>query len=87
MEETNNIKETSNISLEQKIFSAGADYLIGLGTLWLAYDIPDIFIGAEHPYETLKGAIFNIGVPTLAYLSATYLLYLTNVFSDIDNQL
>ena len=68
-----------SLSLDQKVLTFGAGVFAGLGTLWLMNDIPDAIYG-NNPYETVKDAIFNIGIPTISYITAAASLYLTKIF-------
>jgi len=70
----------STISLEQKVLATATGIFAGLGTLWLINDIPDVVTKTANPYATIKDAVFNIGVPTLAYMSAATSLYLAKLF-------
>lgn len=73
-------EKVSNLSLEQKVLAAATGIFAGLGTLWLCSDLPDVVTKTANPYESVKDAVFNIGVPTLAYVSAAASLYLTKLF-------
>ena len=75
-------EKLSNLSLEQKILATATGIFAGLGTLWLIYDVPDVITKQANPYGTIKDAVFNIGVPTLAYVSAAASLYLTKLFPN-----
>ena len=73
-------EQKPSLSLEQKILASATGIFAGMGTLWLANDIPDALFGTYNPYGSIKEAIFNVGVPTLAYASAAASLYLTKFF-------
>ena len=60
-------EQKSDLTLEERVLAFGSGGLASLGTLWLMGD---------NNYGTLKEAVFNIGVPTLAYIGATASLYL-----------
>ena len=77
--------QKSTLSLEQKVLAAATGVFAGLGTLWLINDVPDALVGTSNPYSTIKDTIFNVGVPTLAYVSAAASLYLTKVFGYNSN--
>jgi len=80
-------ENNQKVNLEQKVLAAATGIFAGLGALWLINDIADAIIGNSNPYETVKDTVFNVGVPTLAYVSAATSLYLTKLFSynNLDN--
>ncbi len=77
--------EALGLSLDQKLLAVGTGIFAGLGTLWLINDLPDAIVGTRNPYQTVKETMFNLGVPTFAYVSATASFYLLRLFPNENN--